>query len=470
MTLQPVTHEVILSELIKLNLSALGSKQRAVVTHYLATLDATSTAAHMSVEVETVTRALRKVGIGRVLRKALEGGALFKIVDDQPTSTEPPAPQVEKPEPVRLDVVERHRYEQAANASKAEIKKLTERLAAAEDHRASILGLSFEPVEPICAPRIDTGASRGRQAAVLHLSDLHVGEVVNLEEMMGVNHYNLDIARKRIARAFETTTILTTTAWPKSDGAPSRIFILLGGDLVSGHGLHPELAETDAGTWYEQTKWAANFIASGALMLSLELKEHYGHEVEIVFISVIGNHGRSTPGKPRAKLAAIQSYDTLVADFVEASLKSYPSFKFYAPRAFDAYFDIVGWPTLLTHGDRMSAGGGTGFIGPAANIVKGHKKLILTEAQQRRPVRFIFSGHFHTTLTTPWGFGNGAGIGPSEFAKAIRADLEPAQQNYAVLHERLGLLRWHPIVLGRADEGTIYSPTSGSILPSLLTN
>lgn len=171
--------------------------------------------------------------------------------------------------------------------------------------------------------------------------------------------------------------------------------------------------------------------------------------------------------KPRAKLAAFQSYDTLVADFVEAALKSYPNFRFHTPRAFDAYFDVVGWPCLLTHGDRMSAGGGTGFIGPAANIVKGHKKVMLTEAQQRRPVRFIFSGHFHTRLVTPWGFANGSLIGFSEFAKAIRADAEPAQQNFVVLHERLGLLREQPIVLGTPDEGSIYAPNGGLILPDI---
>ncbi|WP_164176670.1 hypothetical protein, partial [Stenotrophomonas maltophilia] len=76
------------------------------------------------------------------------------------------------------------------------------------------------------------------------------------------------------------------------------------------------------GTAYEQCKAASQNIASGALRWSLELKEHWGHDVEIIVIGVPGNHGRSTPGKPRAKLAALQSYDTLVFDFVEMSLKN----------------------------------------------------------------------------------------------------------------------------------------------------
>ncbi|WP_163613764.1 hypothetical protein, partial [Klebsiella variicola] len=86
------------------------------------------------------------------------------------------------------------------------------RLVAAEDHRASILGLSFEPVEPICKPWVFQQGARGRQAAILHLSDTHDGEVVNLEEMMGVNMFDRDIARKRFGRLFETASILTTSS------------------------------------------------------------------------------------------------------------------------------------------------------------------------------------------------------------------------------------------------------------------
>lgn len=461
-----------MSEPIKLNLSALGPTPKAAVLHYLATHDTQKTAAAMGVEVETVTRVLRGAGINKMLRDAIEAGAEYRIVEDQPTSTDVPAPAavaVEKPEPVRMDLVQQHRFEKNEKLLKDQVKDLTKRLAAAEDVRNGILGLTFDPLEPICMPLVLHTGERGRQEAVLHISDTHEGEVVDLTETMGVNKFNPEISRKRFARLFETAITLLTTAWPKSDGAPTKVKVLLGGDLISGHGLHPELAETDAGTAFEQCKRVSTHISAGVLGMSLALEDHWGHPIEIELISVPGNHGRATFGKPRAKLAALQSYDTLVADFIEAALRTNENMRFYTSRAFDAYFDVVGWPTLLTHGDRMSAGGGTGFIGPAANIVKGHKKVMLTEAQQRRPVRFVFSGHFHTRLVTPWGFSNGALIGFSEFAKAIRADAEAASQNFVVFHERHGLLREQPIVVGRPDEGSIYSPNGGLILPDRLS-
>lgn len=406
-------------------------------------------------------RAARYLQVPRgTLQNQLERARQRGIV----AQVQPPDEPVQ--EPIQLDVVERHRLNATIEFYRNNERVLLQRLAAAEDHRASILGLGIEPVEPTVKPRAKP-SKHGKQAVVLHLSDLHVGEVVNRDEVMGVNEYDLEIAKERIARLFNTASVLTTSAWPASDAAPSKICVLLGGDLISGHGLHPEHAETDAGTAYEQSKWAAEFIAAGILRLHLDLEAHFGKAVPIEVISVVGNHGRMTFGKPRTKLVSLQSYDTLVSDFVEAALKGHNSITHYRPRGFDAYFDVVGWPCLLTHGDRMGSGGGTGFIGPMATIVKGHRKIIDTEHRQRRPVFKVFSGHFHTTGVSPFGYANGSGVGYGEFAKSIRADPEPAQQNYVVFHERIGLLRWHPIVMGVPDEGSIYAPTAGLILPEV---
>jgi len=102
-----------------------------------------------------------------------------------------------------------------------------------------------------------------------------------------------------------------------------------------------------------------------------------------------------------------------------------------------------------------------------ATIIKGHRKIVDTEYRQRRPVRWVFSGHFHTTGVTPFGFANGSGVGYGEYAKALRADPEPAQQNLVVIHERYGLLRWMPIGMGTVDEGTIYDGSHNMILPTI---
>lgn len=402
----------------------------------------------------SVTAAARETGIARATLQ-------HQVEAARDTKGQARALPVDNSDPIRL---------RAANDTIAALRLLLRdserRTADAENHRENILSLSPEParLQPKFLRNGD-GNGKGRQAVVLHLSDLHVGETVNREEVAGVNSYDIPISRKRIGRLFEIACVLTTSAWPASDGAPERVNVLLGGDLISGAGLHPEHAETDGGTAFEQVKFAAEYISAGILRLHGALAKRFKCVVPIHVISVVGNHGRATFGKPRTKLVSLQSYDTLVADFVEAQLRHLPSVRHFQPRGFDAYFDVAGWPVLLTHGDRMGSGGGTGFIGPMATIIKGHRKIVDTEYRQRRPVRWVFSGHFHTTGVTPFGFANGSGVGFGEYAKALRADPEPARQNLCVFHERKGLLRWLPIEIGAADEGTIYSGSHNMILP-----
>ena len=67
---------------------------------------------------------------------------------------------------------------------------------------------------------------------------------------------------------------------------------------------------------------------------------------------------------------------------------------------------------------------------------------------------------YYRPLFSPW-------LGYGEFAKALRADPEPAQQNFAVFHERHGLLRYMPIGMGTVDEGTIYDGSHNMILPTV---
>jgi len=181
---------------------------------------------------------------------------------------------------------------------------------------------------------------------------------------------------------------------------------------------------------------------------------------------VPGNHGRQHL-KPRAKLQAMQSWDMLVADFVEFALAKYPEIRFFRGDGIDCYFDVVGWPILLTHGHNIGAGGGNGYLGPMANIVRGHRKTIDTEWRQRRPVYLILSGHFHTSGVTPFGVSNGSVVGYGEFAKSIRADPEPAKQSMIVIHERMGLVRWQPIYVGRPNEGSLYRGFGGWLRPQM---
>ena len=126
-------------------------------------------------------------------------------------------------------------------------------------------------------------------------------------------------------------------------------------------------------------------------------------------------------------------------------------------KADDVLIQIYNRNIMLAHGDRNGARGGTGFIGPVASITKGHRKM-LSDASRNRDVKvnLCLTGHFHSTFDTGIGLAGGSVVGPGEFARMIKADLEPAQQWYTVWHETRGLIDQKKLVLGVESEGSIY--------------
>jgi len=176
----------------------------------------------------------------------------------------PEAPVQEQPS----DPIEVRRMRDEINALRNALKDTERRAAAAEEHRASILRL----IETPPTPKIDLDQAshdgQSRQAVILHISDLHAGEVIRSSEMMGANCYDMEVFRARIGRLFETGGKLCTSAWPASDEPPEFIAVCLGGDLVSGS-IHPELAETNEGSDYQIMRECAERIAGGIEHLHL---------------------------------------------------------------------------------------------------------------------------------------------------------------------------------------------------------
>lgn len=343
------------------------------------------------------------------------------------------------------DPIEVRRLRDELASAKGALKDAERRCAAAEDVRSG-LGLS-SPILPhtIKSKAINT---HGRQSVVLHVSDLHAGEVIRSQEILGSNKYDLATFRLRSDRLFSSAAKLCADHWPRNDKPPEEVIICLGGDLISGS-IHPELAETNEGTDYQIFREVAERVAGGIE----HIRDTTGLPIRVY--SVPGNHGRQTL-KPQSKRQGLQSWDILVADFAEAALRHDDQIKWFRSEGTDCYFDVLGFPILLTHGHAMGAGAGQGFVGPAGSIVRGHQKVCHTEFRQRRPVYLVLSAHHHTTVKTPWGWSNGSLVGYNEYVRSFRGEPEPAQQSMFVIHERKGLIRWQPIYVGDPSEGSLY--------------
>lgn len=349
--------------------------------------------------------------------------------------------------PPIADMVRDRKLEQENASLRRQIKELIDQIGKGDDFRASIFGLS-EPLEPVTFQR-QGNASRSRETVVLVLSDLQWGERIGLATMDGLNSYDHDIARKRLERTFKTFVELCTTHW--AGDPPERVIVILGGDMVSGE-IHEELAKTNSLLSIPALKDCASSIISGIGFVH----EHMpGIPVDV--ISVPGNHGRNTR-KPESKLYAEHSYDTLVADLVELHFGKTDWLRMWKPVSGDALIWIYGYRFLITHGDRIGSRGGAGFVGAAATIARGFKKLVMDYAGRGIVLDFIICGHFHVALELEEGICNGSLPGPSEYARDYRFKPKPCSQTFLAVHPKYGVTQRRLIQPGTPDEGSLYEP------------
>jgi len=271
-------------------------------------------------------------------------------------------------------------------------------------------------------------SSRARSVMSMLFTDLHMGEVVDPDEILGLNAFNPHIAEQRAKKFFQAACEIGPR-WA-SDTKLEGLLLNLGGDLVSGD-IHEELRITNALTSHEQVRLVVKILVAGIkLLLKVYRRIHV--------TSVPGNHARTT-FKPTAKLYSKLSYDTLIAQMVADAFAGDPRVTFQITVATDAVIPVLGRTAFLTHGDKMGTGGGQGFAGPMLPIVRGTKKVEAQQARAGRRPDIIMHGHYHHSGNPGNVFSNGAFPGYSEYGNGLRAALEPPQQWLFLIHETWGV-------------------------------
>jgi len=331
-------------------------------------------------------------------------------------------------------------------------KRLLDELNDARDIRDKVLDLTSEPmsIRTIKAPRM---RDKRAETAVLCISDVHMGEVVDLDQMDGVNSYNESIARARLDRLFSKTGELLTEHY--KGPRLNRLVIWAGGDLVTGE-IHEELAKTNDMQNFPAVKAVAECIVSGIAHLRSKLPD-----VPIEVYSTPGNHGRMSR-KPEPKRYFVDSLDTLAADFIELGLKTagIPDIPVVRPASGEMLLNIDGRNVLFTHGDRIGSRGGQGFVGAAATVARGFKKIVGEYADRGIIIHWIVIGHFHVKLMLEEGYVNPSVIGPTEYSRDGRMKPHPAGQRLFLMHPHHGITLDRVVNLGSPEEGSIYSDRS----------
>ena len=267
-------------------------------------------------------------------------------------------------------------------------------------------------------------------------SDWHWGEVVDANQINGVNEYNIAIAQKR-AKALINISIDILKNRFAEPVYPGVVFAL-GGDMVSGD-IHEELSVTN-----DVEIMPAVLDLWGTLIWCINtLADQFGN----VFVPcVTGNHGRNTH-KMRMKGRNFTSFDWLLYQFLNKHFEDDDRVKFLIPDGSDAHYVVFGHRYLLTHGDQFR--GGDGMIGALGPIIRGDHRKRSRNAQIDTEYDTLLLGHWHQLIQLQRLIVNGSLKGYDEYAYQANFPYEPPRQALWLTHPEHGITFSAPILVDR---------------------
>ena len=316
---------------------------------------------------------------------------------------------------------------------RAEVKKLAadkRQLLARQGVEDRIVGharLALDAMPTVRAPRALTKkqiGGRTTESLVLLASDWHAGEVVDADEMGGLNAYDFNVFVARLQHLVAKCLHFTTENMAQH--VFEELHVVMLGDMVSGI-IHEEFAETNCLTIGEQATLTA-LVSAQAL---LELAQAFPH---VVVTCVVGNHGR-TSKKPRFKHRAATNWDWICYNYMALLVRQQRNITFRVPAAYWCGVEIQGHRFHIAHGDQIRGWAGFPFYGAARETAA----WVEIGASKQQFFEYFLRAHFHTTMELQRAVGatifNGSLIGGNEYALGIPAFAVPQQLMFGVHQE-----------------------------------
>lgn len=291
--------------------------------------------------------------------------------------------------------------------------------------------------------------SKGKRGiiATAFLSDVHLDEVIQPEQVNWVNAYNRVIAGKRLRLFFENTIELARDYL--SGFRYEGLVLPLGGDIFAGI-IHEELVESNEGTIFESMLYWADPMCAGIKLV----RDAFGR----VFLPcVVGNHGRRQR-KPHAKNRAQDNFEYMFYHLLKRLLTSEKGIEFTISEAADQPFRVYDTKYLLTHGDQFK--GGSGIAGLWSPLMLGDARKRARENAVQRPYDHMIMGHWHQLKFFGNIIVNGSVSGLDEYAFLNNFGYEPPRQAFWVTDATHGVTITAPIHVAAKDE--VYSAATGN--------
>lgn len=353
------------------------------------------------------------------------------------------------------DADDRGSLEQRLAQARHELQRVRNelgRVAAQRDEARALLDV-VQQIEDV-APNppdwtVEPPAGRHRGTPLLFVTDTHYDEVVDPDEIMGLNAYNRTIAEQRTQRAFEGAVKIARDmlgATYRYDGA----VVAFGGDIVSGD-IHDELQKTNEAPTPETVEYFLDPVIAGLRLM----REEFG---KLHVVGVVGNHDRMGKKVP-AKHRATDSWTWLFYKILAREFRRHSTVTFDIPRSPEALLGVYDTRFLIHHGNDDRGGGG--ISGAFAPVMRGdHKRrrrnMSAARATGNRDLEYDWQliGHWHHRISAPGFIVGGCLKGFDEYARSIGVDYVPPSQELLVITPERGVTFQVPVwVADREAEG-----------------
>lgn len=279
-------------------------------------------------------------------------------------------------------------------------------------------------------PRQGSGTSES--TVVLVASDWHMEERVNRAQVSGLNEHNVEIAKKRAERFFQSGLRLTRLL--QQDTKIENMVLPLLGDFISND-IHEEFPETNELLPMHAIELAQNTLASGIEFVLNHSK------LKLTLPCHSGNHARTTR-TTRFGSENGHSLEYLMYRHLAAYFRNEERVQFVIPEGPHSYLDIFGHTLRFQHGHMIKYGGGIGGI-----FIPTFKAI--AQWNKARHADLDIFGHFHQRKDGGNFICNGSNIGYNTFALSIKADYEePSQQMFMIDKKRGRTCTW-PVLVGQ---------------------
>lgn len=264
--------------------------------------------------------------------------------------------------------------------------------------------------------------TKGQSTALLILNDWHAGERIDLDQVNGVNEYNLDVCEKRATKVFAKSLEWLDRA--RSQATINNMVVALLGDFISG-AIHDELLESDFLSPSQSTIFVQQILIDGIqyILDNAKIKN-------LVLPCCPGNHGRTTPDR-RIATDADNSFEFMMYQNLSSYFRKNPKVHFVLTRSYYNYVTIEGRETRFCHGQNTRFNGGVG--GATIPINKS-----ITAQNKIKPADIDYMGHLHSYIDTLTWTLCPSMIGQSPFGIAAKGEYCPPAQIFSIINQKHG--------------------------------